>query len=197
MEPKKVIHYEDNAEQRTVTGWVCKTCGRWYGYDDDAKRMASYCCCTDRPCECGGRAEKHYVKCKSCRDRIDTEKYFALEEFEWDGTSYLVGDDSDWWFYSVEDILEYLDKAAPTDDDIEGLRLLNCVENHPPRGYFDITEYLQDFLAEDCDPPGDWEAAEKVVNDYLEANRPLSWKAGNKRPSTASIQRAIAGYHNA
>ena len=63
--------YEDQAEEITTTGFQCKTCKRFWGID---KHMASWCCSTSQPCECGGRKEKHWIKCQSCRTKDEQEK---------------------------------------------------------------------------------------------------------------------------
>ncbi|MFA5056524.1 MAG: hypothetical protein WC485_00285 [Opitutaceae bacterium] len=183
--PDTVIRYEDNAEQATVTGWICKTCKRWYGYDDSAKHMASYCCCTTRPCECGGRVDKHYVKCDACRAKADTERYYAREEREWDGKAPLCCDNDDKWFWSLDDLLDHMETDTPTAEQIEDLRLLFAEPHHP--GFFDLSEHLSNYISGDAELPGDYEAAEKAVNDYLKANEPLSWTHGKYRPSVASI----------
>jgi len=185
MKETKVIRYEDNAEMRTVTGWVCKTCSRWYGYDDDARHMASYCCCTERPCECGGRAEKSYIKCDECRRKSDSARYYAREEKPWDGKTPLCCDDADDWFFSLDDLLDHLETDSPTVEQVEALRLIIAVPHHP--GFFDLSEHLMDYVCDDADLPGDYEAAEKAINDYLKENEPLSWTHGKYRPSVASI----------
>lgn len=66
-----VIRYEDAAEQRTVTGWACKQCGRFWNQDE---HMARYCCCTEGPCEeCGARRDRHNRLCEDCRKKKDAE----------------------------------------------------------------------------------------------------------------------------
>ena len=187
-ESKPIIRYEDNAEQATVTGWVCKTCRKWYGYDDIAKHIASYCCCTERPCECGGRAEKSYAKCTACREKADAARYYARDDRPWDGETPLVTD-GDHYFWTLDDLLEHLETDAPSAEQIDELRLLICVPVEPH--LFDLNDWLSDSLADDCDPPGHWETVEKCVNDYLIANSPFSWTAGRFRPATASILKAI------
>jgi hypothetical protein len=193
MKDKPVIRYEDNAEQATVTGWICKTCRRWYGYDDAAEHAASYCCCTDRPCStdgCTDRAEKSRIYCKSCDAKRDTERYYAKSEVDWDGETPLMSDThGDLYFWHLEELLDHLETDSPTDDQIEELRLLIC-KPHKTR-LFDLDDFLCDDLSEDCDPPGDWKAIEKIVNDYIEANSPMSWEASNRRPSLASIRKVI------
>lgn len=179
------IRYEDNANEITATGWACKTCGRWYGNEDRAEHMARWCCCTDMPCECGGRTEKGYTKCKTCRDKIDMECYYGKPEKPWDGITPLTCHKDDRWFWNLNDLLDYLETDAPTPKEIEELRLVICVPNNP--GHFDLCDWLCDFLPEDDDPPGDWKAVEKAVNDYIDSMKPFSWTAGKYRPSIASI----------
>ncbi len=72
--------YEDAAEEVTVTGWACKHCKRMVG---QRQHMASYCCSTSFPCECGQRYGKYQSRCDSCQEKMDTEAWYAKPEVEW------------------------------------------------------------------------------------------------------------------
>jgi hypothetical protein len=189
---KKTIRYEDNAELRTdIVGWVCKTCGLYYGNRQESQHMASCCCCTDRPCSmdgCDGRAVNRSVWCPACTSKRDLERFVRHTEKAWEGQP-LVASGDDRYFWTLDDLLEYLETDTPTAEQIDDMRLMICVPHSPE--LFSIIEWLEDYLAEDCDPPGDWEAAEKAVNDYLAANPAISWIQGKFRPTTASIMEAI------
>lgn len=193
MSEKNKYRYEDNAELRTVTGWVCKTCGHFWGQDDHARRMASWCCCTDRPCNTEGCARRTRTKddiyCDSCQTRIATERYFNRAKVDWDGRTPLVADDEDRYFFDLDELLDYMETDTPTQEQIEDLRLLICMPTIPLR--FDLRDYLEDDLPEGQDPPGDWKSAEKAVNDYIEQHEPLAWIGSENRPTLKSILDAI------
>lgn len=175
---KPVIKSEDNAEQQTVTGWVCKTCRRFWGDDE---RMARYCCSTDFPCACGNRHGKGWTCCKACREKHEDEKWAKRERRPWDGTGMLYSDTMDRWFSSVEDleghVLDITDDGGK-DDSLQGLherfRIIICEENKPRT--FEMEDYLCDELHEGSDIHA--RDINKIVNDWIQAQRPLSWTPG-------------------
>ncbi len=69
------MRYEDNATLKTdVSGWVCKTCNRFYGNNE---HLARWCCAKDLPCPtdgCGGRVSKPWSHCEECRDKADQRR---------------------------------------------------------------------------------------------------------------------------
>jgi len=194
---KDKVPYEEAAEVRTVTGWVCKHCGRYYGNNEHAAR---WCCRKDRPCEtCGGRTDRSYIKCDSCREKDRLAKWLALPEVEWDGTTPLVVHGSDHYFFNADDLGDWLaddvemvlsdtEAAAEMKVALDDVRLCLCKQVEP-RG-FDISDFLHDDVEEDWQPDPKALAAEKVVNDYIATLTPL-WTQTNKRPSLASLRKAL------
>ena len=176
--------YEQAAEirKKDFNGWCCKSCDRYYGEEE---HIARYCCAKDLPCNtpgCKGRAEKPYVCCKECLKKYDRERWLALPEIPWDGETPLCIHDDDTYFYSPEEIDDYLE-----DHDLkaEDIRLVIC--EHVDKPEFDMSALLEDYLCEDQEVDNVAEI-EKIVNKWIEDNVPEVWYPGKKRPTLASIR---------
>lgn len=74
MSIKKTLDYEEAAEVVQMHGWACKSCGRFYGNNEHSAR---YCCAQTLPCPCGGRRERGWTICASCRDKDNLDKWLA------------------------------------------------------------------------------------------------------------------------
>ena len=183
---KPLLPFEDSAVQMTVTGWVCKTCGRFCGKEE---RLARWCCAKDLPCEtegCTRRAPKGYLVCDECRHQKELARWKALPEVEWDGATPLALDDDDTYFIETEDLDSYLDDLELK---VEDVRLVVCVQDHKPR--FDVMDLLTDYLPDglDCDENPD--AINKVINIWIDENVPVVWVHGKTRPSDKSLRAAL------
>lgn len=179
----KSLPYEEAAEQRTITGWCCKTCNLFYGAGEAGERAARYCCAKDMPCECGGRRAKSYTLCDKCRWKNEAERYAKLERRPWDGKQMLYADAWDRYFSDDDDFFDYIGNEYDDDEPdchadrwIVAARILLCdpVEART----FDLCDYIHDDLPEDGEPPPGWEAVEAAVNKFLESAGPLSWYPG-------------------
>jgi len=182
----KTLRYEDAAEIRDVHGWVCKTCGRFWG--DDA-HMARYCCCADRPCEnagCDGRCSQGNLLCPKCCVSKEKADWLKRPEIPWDGETPLYEDGENKYLFDEDDIEAFLESHPALK--IEDLRLVICEMEDIP--CFDVDEFLCDYLPEDttCDVG---EEINKIVNDWMEANAPESWMPGKNRPTLESVQGAL------
>lgn len=169
------------------SGWGCLTCGRFYD-GDDAERLARYCCAADRPCDgCGKLTEsKHRVRCNVCREKYWKKRYLDLPAEEWDGKQMLAVYDDDRYFHDVDELLEYIAEADNLDDVceltqemVDRHRIVLC-EPHSPGGW-DLRDQFADYLGEDQEPPGNWEAVERIVNEYIKAHLVWSWMPADKR----------------
>ena len=102
-DPERTLPAEEAAEHRTnISGWACKTCGRFYGDEGGAERAARFCCQKDHACEtdgCKNRAERSYIICDPCRDLARVKRWEALKEVEWNGETPLglEGEDKDFF----------------------------------------------------------------------------------------------------
>ena len=169
------IRYEEAAERRTVEGWVCKTCRRWWADDE---HMARWCCSTDQPCECGGRRSKHYTICDPCREKCEAERWEKRERRPYDG-GFLYSETLSRYFDDADDAADY---AAGEDISYEDMRLVLCDKQFPHE--IDGDDFYVDDLPEDCaldDVAPDLAEAIGHVNDVVQQMRrdgkQLSWMA--------------------
>ncbi len=182
MKPGK-LPFEEAAELRdNLSGWVCKTCRRYWANDEHAAR---WCCASDVECGkegCKERTDRGYTRCKTCRDKQDVAKWEALPEVEWDGETPLVEHDNDNFFFNEDDLERHLEDH---DLKIEDLRLVVCVHGRKPS--FDMDDHLSDYLPEDhdCDDPT---RINKVVNGWIEKHVPQMWVPGKTRPTLESVK---------
>jgi hypothetical protein len=186
----KTIRYEDAAERRTVEGWTCKKCRRWWGDDE---HMARWCCSTDQPCACGGRRDKTYTLCGACRQRKDDEKWFSRERRPYEG-GYLYSESLSRYFDDADDVLDWL--AGEDDDsqhrDYESLRLLLCEKEYAQE--IDGDDHFADLLPEDCtldDVAADIAEAIGAVNDVISKRRAegrqVSWMSSKYAVDVATL----------
>lgn len=183
MSTESMFPNEEAAEYKTgISGWVCKNCRRFYGEEE---RVARYCCEKDHACDtdgCAGRAEKSYIYCDPCNKKRDLERWLAFKEVEWDGKTPLCLDDGDHFFFSPEELDEYLEEEGL---DVKDVRIVVCEECEPPS--FEMYDFLQDHLAEGMEAEAHWADIDKKVNDWIKENVPTVWFGGKTRPSAASV----------
>lgn len=175
---KEIIMYDSDeaASQKTLTGWVSSGKGgyppHYYGNDEHMARWAG---CTHLKCECGNIMEKAYTKCPSCRAKSARERYLKLPFKEWDGIEYVVDWDGDKYFFSLEELEDYMH-----DNEIEEIDLLFC----DPIGYSTINS--EDIAG---DSHEDWEASDELekkieeFNKYISTLPPHSYYPGKVRTS--------------
>lgn len=184
---KKTLPNEVAAEYRTnISGWVCKTCLRFYGDDAGSERTARFCCEKDHACGtegCKNRAER-LIYCDPCIEKRDLEKWRALAQVPWDGETPLVLDTDDKFFFSSEELIDYL---ADHGLSIEDVRLV-IAQKDKPRD-FDMNEFLCDYLIDDYGDLDDKEI-NKQVNQWIEDNVPVMWLPGDTRPTLDSLPKA-------
>lgn len=106
---------EEAATYRTdISGWVSST-GHFFGKDEQAARYKGS---THTRCECGEAAKHPYTACEECRRKKMVERYNALPFKEWDGKEALCVYGDDKYFFSEEDLLEYLYEHEMNGSDI-------------------------------------------------------------------------------
>jgi hypothetical protein len=186
---KKIIRFDspEAAQKKTVDVWVSST-GRMFVNEDAAR----YDGCTHCICECSELAEKGYSMCPSCRTRKAKERYNAKPFKEWDGTTPLVSDRFDKYFFSDADIIDFVEEM---EEDNEGfdpetgyadLDLIICEPNYLRQLDFDGDEFPEDQTEEDmCSK--EVLAKLKELNEIIKAHPPISWSAGKYRTAYAKI----------
>lgn len=191
---KELYSFEEAAELATASGWVCKTCKRFYGDKPGDERVARYCCAKDMPCECGARVDKNRIRCPTCQGAFELEAFSKLKRAEWNGEP-LCADYDDYYFDECEiadwivDHYELESEKDITLEHIEGMRLRICDPTDPPE--FDMNEFLCDHLPEDCVLQS--ADIEQVVNDWIKANGPKTYYPGDIVPTSESVLAAIKG----
>lgn len=179
---KEPLRWEDAAEKRTVEGWACRLCGRFYG---DSETSARICCYDDAPCdECGtARRGRYESRCASCAQKFEHDRYAKMEQAEWDGKSPLSNGDD--YFFDEDAVIEH---AINVECKPSELCLTHCVEHNP---YFDFAAIVEDCIPEDHDVPctrDEIEAVEKAVNDLLRKYDPWCWYPNSKsRPTDSDL----------
>lgn len=183
---EKVIMYDspEAAEQITLTGWISKgKDGRFFYKDEHSARYAG---CTHVKCDCGNIMGRGWLKCPECRHKAAVERYNALPFKEWDGKEPVCTWDGDKYFFSIDDLTDYMydydgDWRDEDADDKPGLTEIDLLICQPI--------YYQPIDSETvaCDAHEDYEPEEELLqkikefNDFLSTLHPHSWTAGKVR----------------
>lgn len=179
----KKYPYEENAEPCTIQGWKCRGCGKIFPF----QHLAQKCCAGDYPCVITGCSNRlpSFAICPPCRSRRTRERYLKLVEVDWDGETPLVGFDDDRFFWSEEDLVEYLNDIDDGELLLEDLMLVQCEIANP---VFSMDKFLEaaEFTNDDKPYP-DATEVEAVVNDYLQNKLHKMWMPGKKRIRVTSL----------
>lgn len=177
MEDKKIIHYDspEAAVFKTgIEGWVSSD-GRFWGKDE---HMARYTGCTHMPCDgCGAQIQRGYSRCEACRKKKATENWKALPFVAWDGKAPICTWDGDKYFFSEDELIEWLYENELSGSDVE---LVFCES----QSYSEIDySYWGDEAHEDWEPPKELEEAVEKLNELLRKLLPHSYTVGKIRTS--------------
>lgn len=185
-----IIRYDspEAAKRVTLEGWL----GGGMFYPDsrgpNAEDMARYAGCTHKLCECGALVKKGWVYCDMCSARRRQERYNAMPFEEWGGITPLYSNRYDKYFFSDNDIIDFIDDSSETDDpddhNIEygDLDLIICTPNYLRQLDFDGDEFPEDQEMEDVVSK---EVIQKLneLNELIKAHPPISWSPGRYRTS--------------
>ena len=150
-----------------LSGWMCRTCGRYFG---DQESMARWCCGHfDMPCStkgCPGRAgSSPYTTCKPCHERLRDEKWAALPKIDWDGESPLCEWDGDRFYWTGDEVEEAVVEHIASGLPIERFRLVVAERAKP--SMFEMADFLSDDLPSEFDDHRDFDDIDRVVNDWI------------------------------
>lgn len=177
-------------------GYVCVACKRFFGHGDNAEneRMAQYCCAKTFPCECGGRREKGWTICESCRQKKQREAWYAKPEIEWDGKFPIASWSGDEFFFDEDSLFYAFEESTEANvrDFLESLWLTPCDKDNGR--HFEMVDYLSDSLPTEIDVHLDCKEIDKAVNDWIESNAPFSYEASGKRLSVDSLLSHFGGW---
>jgi hypothetical protein len=173
---EKIIHYDspEAAQFKTgISGWVSSD-GRFWGNDE---HMARYTGCTHMLCDCGATIKRGYSSCDNCRQKVAAEKWSALPYVAWDGKAPICTYDGDHYFFTEEDLIDYLDENKLNGSDI---MLVLCEALTYPK-------LDEEYFG--CDAHEDWEAPKELteaidkLNAIVQKLPPHSYTVGKIRTS--------------
>ena len=165
-----IVEYKTN-----IKGWVGKD-GRFYGED---KGLAIYANSTHKKCDEGHIYSRGWISCPECEAAKRPTKYMQMPFKEWDGETPLCLYMSDQYFFSSDDIEDYLDCEDLESSDLE---LVICEPNY----LWEVsTDYWEDVFPEDMDlkDVASKELVEKLkeLNELIQKETPVSWGEGKFR----------------
>lgn len=183
------VRYEDAAEMRTgISGWCCKTCGRFWGDDE---HMARLCHATVRPCRTcdAGTCARGWVTCEACRSsEAEAEaRWRALEVVDWDGETPLCEWDGDRYYFDAGSIADAIGERLRGGGKIEDFRLVTCRPARPPSFDVALADFLSGWLPEDFGPGCDFAAIDKAVNDRIAARGVPAWEPTGEAVRVSSL----------
>ena len=171
---QKIVMFDspEAATYRTdIKGWVSGD-GLYFGNDE---RTARWSGCTHKTCECGKIYDKGRTRCNSCQAKIDMEKYYALPMVEWDGVTPVCTFDDDKYFFSDEEVLDYL---ADLDEETSEGRLVLC---EPGKLHTIDADNWCDDLSEDGELPPEVQVKLDELNEAIKNAPTVTWWAGKTR----------------
>ena len=142
-ESPRYIVTEKSAREALATHSECSTCGHTY-------RKSSYC--------------------ENCSDKRAVERYQNKPFKEWDGETPLCIYNTDQYFFSEEDLQDYIeDNGEPTELVICSPNYLRPIEE----------DYWEDIIPENYGSLSeDFTKKLKEFNNYIEDLEPISWSEG-------------------
>jgi hypothetical protein len=172
---EKIIMYDSPEAAKLVTVSVYEVYrpnGVIYVSDE---KTARYNNCTHKICQCGKIMPKYNLKCANCSHTYKEERYKSLKFKEWDLKEPVVTWDGDDYFFSEENLIDYMDE-----NNMDEIDLLIC----EPIYYKQIdTEHVCDDAHEDWQPEKELLQAIESLNQVIETLKPHSWQPGKVRTS--------------
>jgi len=164
----KITDKEAATYQTNISGWVAG--GRFFGKDERAARWNG---CTHVACKkCGVTIDKMYTICGQCQKNEAIKRFDKMPKKEWDGKTPLLLLDSDLFFDSEDELLDYcLDFVINPQE----LRLIICKPIYAEP--IDPGDYYSDDLSDDSIIPDKLRAAFDCLNEEI-SQVLLSWCPG-------------------
>lgn len=136
---------------------------------------------TNKKCECGNLMNKYNSKCYNClnvdRKEENEKKYIRKPFQEWDGETPLCLYNDDKFFFSEDEVFDYLVENNLTQGEIQ---LCICSPNNPPQ--IDYYVFCEDIMPENVDDIRDLapEIMKKIdeLNEFIKTQKPISWTEG-------------------
>jgi hypothetical protein len=139
------------------------------------KELAIYATITHDKCSCGNLMRRGRLYCDCCRLKKRNEDYKSKTHIEWDGVTPLVLFDSDVYFFSEDEIYDYINNEELDKDQIEELQFMLCEPCHLREidlGYW--SDVFPDNFDEDIHIP-DFMKKLNEFNEFISKHEPISW----------------------
>ncbi len=168
MDSKIILETSDEAAKfvTDISGWVGGD-GRFYGDNEDLARWAG---CTHKECKSCGSVYSRNSWCKPCREKNAIEKYNALEKKVWDGDTPLALNDGDEYFFSAEDLHDFIEDHELN---LADLQLVLC---KPVEMSLIDESYFLDDLHEDAELTDEVAEALKALNSAIQKHPTSCWE---------------------
>lgn len=184
---------------------MCGRCRFVHSYQEDwsgnaarhVNRRSAENCCTCLACS-GPTPERLSLYCDVCEARDSRERqrkadgaWAAMPRVEWDGETPLYSHRALRFFFSPDQLGDWLDREADHGDDrsIPDLELALCVPT--PGRAFSMQEYLYDDMPEDEVPRLDYDPVDGVVNGWIAEHSPFSWEPTGDPVSVESVRKHL------
>jgi hypothetical protein len=144
------------------------------------ERTARWAKCTHVRCnECGELCPKCYTHCDVCRGKRELKRYLAREVVEWDGKTAVYSDTQDKYFWSEDELEEYLEDNP--DYTVDDLRLILCEPIKLPQ--VDLDDLFCEYGDEDYGVEIDQKVIDacEALNQAIVDTTPIHWQYGRKR----------------
>ncbi len=128
---------------------------------------------------CGKEFKKDYSydnQCSQCRVGSEWKRYNELNLVEWDGETPLCIFNDDTYFFSMDEILDYLEDG----EGIEISDLMLCVCERSTFREVDF-DYFIDEVHEDWEPSDEMKKKLEEFNDFLRSEPTNTWFQGKQR----------------
>lgn len=166
-----------------IVGYACGECGILYTTrgSDTPEEQAHNCCAPYHCKKCQKETRKYYTLCEECSYAARLEVWKAVPSTSWDGSFPIMLWDDDRYFFDEEEFLDFIDDHEGGWDGVE----IEACDPVVPR-CFEVHDFLQDDLGEDSEVNGDWQAFDKMVNDWIKEHFPKTY-IGNGQRITDSV----------
>jgi hypothetical protein len=163
-----------------ITAYQCP-CGK--AYLD--KNVALECCIApiEKHCKCGAKISKSQWRCDECKDRADALHWECAERGPATSDQLLYSEWADDYISDdPEDFIDRLELEEAEHQEVMDLPLSELARKYQiyvckpriPRP-INLSETYESSCFEDQELPGNWEAAEQAIEDWINSVEPSLW----------------------
>lgn len=165
MKEEKIIMYDSDEAATKVQIWAWKDSKGSYHLNENTARYRGS---THKKCECGELMRVGFTRCEKCSEKLSKENFLKHPFKEWDLDSPVCTDYGQEYFFSEEEVIEYLEE-----NDLEEIDLLIAT----PLDFSEVSEdYWADELGEEGELPEEMKKALDALNKIIrEQTTSLYW----------------------